>query len=111
MGSVSAFFLLGSTHPFDGGLNPSFIIKLFEGDIPTWQAISIDDPDNIIEMDSESNSPDDIFRTGCRLVDLLSHNFGADSAGLVVFEGSSIVEPSANAEKWLVIKLLFTSKV
>ena len=111
MASVSAIFLVGSTHPFDGGLDPSFVVKLYEGDRAMWQATSLSDPDDVIEMDPKGSAPDDIFQTGCKLVNLLAHNFGVDTAGLVVFQDSSIAVPSANADKDLSIKLLFTIKV
>jgi hypothetical protein len=111
MASVSAFFLVGSTHPFDGGLDPSFVVKLYEGDRAMWRATSLSDPDDVIEMDPKGSSPDEIFQTGCKLVNLLALNFGADTAGLVVFQDSSIAGPSSGAELGLSIKLLFTTKV
>ena len=111
MASVSALFLVGSTHPIDGGLDPSFVVKLYEGDRAMWQATSLEDPDDIIEMDPDGSSSEEILKTGCKLVNLLAHNFGPDTAGLVVFQDSSITGSTAIAEKNLSIKLLFTSKV
>ena len=111
MSSVSALFLVGSTHPIDGGLDPSFVVKLYEGDRAMWQATSLEDPDDVIEMDPEGSSAEEILKTGCKLVNLLAHNFGPDTAGLIVFQGSSITGSSANAEKDLSIKLMFTTKV
>jgi hypothetical protein len=111
MASVSALFLVGSTHPIDGGLDPLFVVKLYEGDRAMWQSTSIEDTDHVIEMDAEGSSPEEILKTGCYLVNLLAHSFGPDTAGLVVFHGSSITESSANAEEDLSIKLMFTTKV
>lgn len=111
MASVSALFLVGSTHPIDGGLDPSFVVKLYEGDRAMWQATSLEDPDHIIEMDPDGSSPEEILKTGCKLLNLLAHNFGPDTAGLIVFQDSSIIGSTANAEKDLSIKLLFTTKV
>ena len=111
MASVSALFLIGSTHPIDGGLNPSFVVKLFEGDRAMWQATSLSDPDDFIEMDPKGSSPDEILKTGCKLVNLVARNFGPDTAGLVIFQGSSISDSSLSAESELAIKLLFTTKV
>ncbi len=76
-----------------------------------WQATSLSDPDDVMEMDPKGSSPEEIMKTGCKLVNLLAHNFGPDTAGLIVFEGSTIAGTSASAEKDLSIKLLFTTKV
>ena len=111
MASVTAFFLVGSTHPYDGGLDPLFVVKLFEGDRALWQATSLADSEEVIEMDPTGSTSNEIFETGCRLVELLAHNFQTDAAGLVVFQGSIIEAPSNDAEKDLKIKLLFTTKV
>jgi hypothetical protein len=111
LASVSAIFLVGSTHPFDGGLDPSFVVKLYEGDRAMWRATSLIDPNDVIEMDPTGSEPDEIFETGCKLVNLLALNFGADTAGLVVFQDSSVAGPSSNAEQGISIKLLFTTKV
>jgi len=111
MASVSALFLMGSTHPKDGGLDPSFVVKLFEGDSAMWQATSLIDPTDFIEMDSTGSSPDEIFQTGCKLVNLVAHNRGTDTAGLIVFQGSSIANSSLNAEQELTVSLLFATKV
>jgi hypothetical protein len=111
MASVSAIFLVGSSHPYDGGLDPTFVVKLYEGDEAFWQATNIENSDLVMEMDPEGSSPDQIYKTGCELLNLLAHNFGVDTAGLIVFQGSSIAVPSANVENDLSIKLLFTTNV
>lgn len=111
MASVSALFLIGSTHPIDGGLDPSFVVKLFEGDRAMWQATSLIDPSDFIEMNPTGSTPDEIFQTGCKLVNLVAHNFGPDTAGLVIFQGSSVLGSSLSAESELAIKVLFTTKV
>ena len=111
MASVSAIFLVGSTHPFDGGLDPSFVVKLYEGDRAMWQATNLQDSEDIIEMDPEGSSPEQIYKTGCKLVNLLSHNFGSDAAGLVVFRGSSVEIPSSNVQNDISAHLSFLTLV
>ena len=111
MASVTAFFLVGSTHPYDVGFDPSFIVKLYEGDRAIWQATDVMDSDKVIVMEPEDSSPEQILAAGCKLVDLLANNFRTDAAGLVVFRGSSVEGPSADVEKSLSIKLAFSTKV
>jgi hypothetical protein len=111
MAAVTAFFLVGSTHPFDGGLDPTFVVKLYEGDKAFWQATNVEDSDKVIEMDPEGSSSEEIYRTGCRLVNLLAHNFGTDAAGLIVFRGSSIEVPVSNIQNDISIQLYFLTIV
>lgn len=88
MSAVTALFLVGTSHPIDGGLNPQFVVKLYEGDRAIWEAVSLSDGQ--VERSSSSGSPEFTFEAGCRLVDHLINDSGFTTVGLVTFPGSVI---------------------
>lgn len=90
MSAITALFLVGESHPFDGGLNPKFVVKLHEGDRAIWEAISLSD--GKVEMASSAGAPELTLEGGCGLVNHLINDFNLTSVGLVVFPGSVIAD-------------------
>lgn len=88
MATVTATVLIGSTHPNDVGVNAQLVVKLWEGDGPSWIAHSLDD--TTFERRVRPESPDDIAADGCTLIKQLVREFGCDAVMVCALPGSTI---------------------
>ena len=88
MAAVTTTILLGESHPNEVSVNPSVLLKLWEGDHASWTAHHLDD--KAFDRRRDPQSPADIAATGCELARELAEEFGLDSAIVVILPSSSL---------------------
>jgi len=89
MAAVTATILIGTNHPNDTGVDPHYLVKLWEGDRAAWTAHSLADPTLLRRV--LPNAPETIAVEGARMAMDLLREFKLDAVMVCALDGSTLL--------------------